>query len=298
MQAEGNCSAIQYVQSMEIVPTAHEMWVLDVGRRNFLDAPFSKADNSCPPKLLIIDMETGRVNTIHEFPDQVASHSESFLNDIVVDVPQQIAFISDAGTGALVAYNRLSGRSRRFADLTTKNEPDFDFTIDGIHYGNKTFTTPADGIALLPDRSRVVYCALQGSTLWSVSSHILADPSSSTAEIQLTQLWHGRKASASDGLAFDCAGTLWFGGLTTDALYTWPYATNRSVGLAHVVVQNPHRLHWIDTFAFDLSGRLYATTNKLDTYFARTMSFTPGESPNFHVVRFGVGRRSYMLPCT
>ena len=120
---------------------------------------------------------------------------------------------------------------------------------------------------------------------------------SSTAGIQRTQLRHGRKASASDGLAFDCAGTLWFGGLTTDALYKWTYEANRSVGLADVVATDRERLHWIDTFAFDSSGRLYATTNKLDTYFERTMNFTPGGSPNFQVVRFDVGRRSYMLPC-
>ena len=46
-------------------------------------------------------------------------------------------------------------------------------------------------------------------------------------------------------------GTLWFGGLTTGALYSWPYMSSGGVELASIVSWDAELLHWIDTFAFD-----------------------------------------------
>ena len=216
-QVVGNCSNIQYVQSMEIDPQRAEMWVIDVGRINIFSAT-SPPVNSCPPKMLILDLNNGgAIVETYAFPDTSASHSSSLLNDIVVDIDRQIAFISDAGTGAIVVFDRRERQSWRFADGTTQNDPSYNFTIDGVAYG-PAFTTPADGIALLPDRSRVVYCALQGVQLWAVDARTLGNSSSSTSDVQATQILLGSKPSASDGIAFDCAGRLYFGGLTTDAM--------------------------------------------------------------------------------
>jgi hypothetical protein len=77
------------------------------------------------------------------------------LNDIVVDTDRQVAYISDAGTAALVVYDLAAERSRRYADRTTQNDPSVDVTIKGRERGNSSITTPVDGIALTPDGSRV-----------------------------------------------------------------------------------------------------------------------------------------------
>ena len=88
MQEEGDCAKLQYVQSMEI--SGDVMWVVDVGRRNiFTAAP----DNSCPPKLVRIDVRTRVVLSTYDFPTSAASHTASFLNDIVVDAANDRAFI-------------------------------------------------------------------------------------------------------------------------------------------------------------------------------------------------------------
>ena len=204
MNEVGNCSALQYVQSMEVAGST--MWVIDVGRIDIVDAvPI----NACPPKIVLLDLNRGgEVIDSFTFPDGVASHTESFLNDIVVDTLRDVAFISDAGTGAIVVYDRHSRRSWRFADETTQNEPSVNFDIRGVAYGNSTFTTPSDGIALTPDRSRVVHCALQGIKLWSHDAYVLGDLSASRAQIQATQRYLGSKASPSDGIAFACGAWL------------------------------------------------------------------------------------------
>jgi hypothetical protein len=40
----------------------------------------------------------------YTFPDAVAPHNASFLNDIVVDGVNGFAYISEAGTGAIVKF--------------------------------------------------------------------------------------------------------------------------------------------------------------------------------------------------
>ena len=295
MQEVGNCTAIQYVQSMEIDPVRAEMWVVDVGRVNIFST--LGPNNTCPPKMVILDMNSGAVVQTYIFPESAASHNASFLNDIAVDIERQIAFMSDAGTGALVVFDRAALHSWRFADSTTTNDPSYNFTIAGVAYG-PAFTTPTDGIALLPDRSKVVYCPLQGTQLWAIDAVILGNQSSSARAVQETQMLLGSKASASDGIAFDCTGRLYFGGLTTSALYEWQYSAVGGVENATILQEDVQTLQWIDTFAFDEMGNLYATSNRLQQYFTRTLDFSGAAGANFYVHRYHVGAKSYIEgPC-
>ena len=65
-----------------------------------------------------------------------------------------------------------------------------------------------------------------------------------------------------DGLAFDCEGNLWFGGLQTNSLYRWKYTPGdescSDVSTATAVATSVDNLHWIDTFAFN-GTTLFAT---------------------------------------
>ncbi|ETO31242.1 hypothetical protein RFI_05878 [Reticulomyxa filosa] len=91
MQQTGNCSCFQYVQSMEIDPYGR-MWIIDTGRINFLD---TTPDNSCPPKIVLWDLNTNTMLSTYTFPNSVAPYNSTFLNDIVVDITNEIAYISD-----------------------------------------------------------------------------------------------------------------------------------------------------------------------------------------------------------
>ena len=62
----------RYVQSMEI-DSDGLMWVVDVGRRNFAGG---LPDNRCPPKILLIDTQTGQVWAVHPLPLDL-NHSTS-----------------------------------------------------------------------------------------------------------------------------------------------------------------------------------------------------------------------------
>lgn len=57
MQEIGNCTAFQFVQSIEI-DTEGRIWVLDVGRTNTLTGGAGGIPSRCPPKLVIIDLNS------------------------------------------------------------------------------------------------------------------------------------------------------------------------------------------------------------------------------------------------
>jgi len=135
-QEPGNPAALQFVQSMEI-DSRGRMWVIDVGRRNIMD-PSNPPINDVPPKLVIFDVATQEMLSSYTFPDAVAAHNASFLNDIVVDGVNGFAYISEAGTGAIVVYDHsdpVKPRSRRFAGASTQNDPTLHWVIEGVDYG-------------------------------------------------------------------------------------------------------------------------------------------------------------------
>jgi sugar lactone lactonase YvrE len=283
-QDPDDCSKIQYVQSMEITPDGL-MWIVDVGRKYFNDP--DSVDNSCPPKMVLMDVESKKVVDSYVFPNKVAPHTGSFLNDIVVDVVEQVGYISSTGNnitdlGAIVMYDRLKKTSRRFEHPSTHAEGAFhvrEFELQGV---------PTDGIALTPDRKHLYYCALTGLGLYSISTEAFRE-SSEAAKASLIS--HGEKPDISDGMAFGSDGSLFFGGLQTDALYRWHPESGVPVAEAEVLAQSKEELYWIDTLAFDNRGKLLVTSNKLAAFFNNAMDFS---SENFRIISFDVGTNSYM----
>ena len=159
-QSPRDCEKIQYVQSMEI--DSHGiMWVADVGRKYFTEP--AAVDNSCPPKMVLLDVPTGEIIETYVFPPEVAPYDGAFLNDIVLDVPNQVAYLTSTGNnasdlGALVVYDRRFRRSRRFEDATTHaNNLGAEIEIHGSVYTNNLAGFPVDGIALSPRADQLYY---------------------------------------------------------------------------------------------------------------------------------------------
>ena len=157
MNAIGNCSALQYLQSMEI-DNDGIMWALDVGLVNTIGGPTS---TTCPPKMVFIDTQTGdTVGDPYIFPNDVFNHTSGFPNDLVIDNAAQVAYISDTsnyGNGAIIVFDRINRKSRRFHDDTMKADTTGDIDWSSITYPQSSAgfqTTPQDGIALTPDGKR------------------------------------------------------------------------------------------------------------------------------------------------
>ena len=108
------------------------MWILDTGALNFY---FSEQYTWNTPRLLIYNLTVSPPKLIQEysFPENIAEPGNTFLNDLVIDVINDFAFISDStGNGGLYAYDFSSNTARFWTDESTQVEPDgIDFYIEG-----------------------------------------------------------------------------------------------------------------------------------------------------------------------
>ena len=286
-------SALWYVQSMEIDPATGLMWVIDVGRLNIFDAGY---EVNGVPKLLLLDMATGQ--KVHEylFPDDIASHTQSFLNDIAVDHSRGVAYISEAGTGALITYSLATNTARRYASVHTAVDPTAIIKINGVLYDS--IKIPEDGITLDPRQDVLYFCALTGAKLFSVPASALRDFALSNDEITKRVTVVGAKPP-SDGLAFASNGRLYYGDLNDNAVYEWDVSKPFASG-SKLLVQNNETMQWPDTFAFDGKNNIIFTANKLQHFFSGTMVFPDPAKPatlaikNFYIVRVNIGANSYL----
>lgn len=238
-QKIGDCSKIQYVQSMEIDPDG-VMWVIDAGHKYFtFSGPgpelFDRSidpktheqtgrdgpDLSCPPKIVLIDIKDGTFIQSYVFPpDVVAYHASTppfgtFLNDIVIDTVRQVAFISDLGgfeseNGGIIVYSRNgnfgAGSSRRYHDRTTAGTMGYNITVNGHNYSSQLGGTAVDGIALSPDRKHLYYAKLGDPELYQVSTDALTDLSSDytawKANVKATVVYLGNQVGTPNGHGF------------------------------------------------------------------------------------------------
>ncbi|ODM92044.1 Protein yellow [Orchesella cincta] len=287
----GSCSSLQYVQSMTY-DLFGRMWVIDVGRVNI----FTEPDNHCPPKLLLIDMETDEVIKLYEFPDSVVSHTTNFLNDIVVSCEERkedcFAYITDAMDAKLIVYNLREDKSW-FVHHETMMADD-EASIIPILGQNYTFKVNIDGIALSPldaNFERVYYRPLSSYELYSVSTSVLKQASNGVSLEHSQVISHGSTSSQSDGLTMDSQGFLYYGLLANNSVGYFNTTSARSVENAEVVlVKNDIVFQWVDTFAFDNKGYLYMTTNRVHRFEAKTLNFS---EENFRAGVF-IGNKSYM----
>lgn len=279
----GDCSGMQYVQSMEIDNQGF-MWIIDTGRINIFH---ETVDNSCPPKLLILDTATGEmVDEPYIFPDNIAWHNSTHLNDLVIDNVNQVAYITDSSANAgLIVYDRTKRQSRRFESETMYPDgmggaPDFnvDWTINGTELGSTWpgASVPMDGIALTPDATRVYYTTLGGLAVYSLDAAAARDFDSSDEDyivnLDASIVQHGDKVDATDGMAFTCDGQLVYGALTKASVYTWEASVdtdNNDPSMAsELVAHDDTNMHWVDTLGFDDSdGSLWYTVNFLHELF-------------------------------
>lgn len=146
MQKLDDCTAFQYVQSMEI-DVLGKMWILENGRTEFRT---SKPRTKCPARLVIVDLENK--NTIllnYKFPRNVVNMKSVFLNDIVLDHEDGgYAYITDSDSkfpGIIVFSLKYMNSWKVTHESMKADEKAATVTINGT-----TFSNPGtvNGIAL------------------------------------------------------------------------------------------------------------------------------------------------------
>src|SRR3990167_9795711 len=99
------------------------MWIIDGGALNLFQQDEYVWN---VPRLIIYDLTKSPPKLIRTFtfPDSVLEVGATFLNDIVVDIKRNFAFISNAGgDGGIFVYDFDKNAIRFWRDSTTAVEP-------------------------------------------------------------------------------------------------------------------------------------------------------------------------------
>jgi sugar lactone lactonase YvrE len=291
MQRIGDCSAFQFVQSIEIDPMGR-MWILDSGRSATMTL---EAKSSCPPRLVILDINNGGVVLrSYPFPTEVAHPESALLNDIVLEHEDGgLAYIvdSDDKNPGIIVFSLQNSTSWKVSHESMKAKPDAVGFI--IEQTRVTQSIPVDGIALSPantegDRT-LYYTPLSSFNIFAVLTKVLKSEGLRNNIGQYVRVL-GRKPSQTDGMMMSNTGVLYFGLLADDAVSMWDSKNPSFVTGQRIISRDHHLMQWPDSFAFDEKGQLWCITNRLHTFLHNSLNI---EKPNFRAIMARVNMKSY-----
>jgi sugar lactone lactonase YvrE len=264
------------VQSVVVDP-ANRLWVLDTG------SPMLK--NALPggPKLVAIDLATNKVVKRILLPPAIAGPT-SYMNDVRFDLrigspagPEGIhgiAYITDSsekGPTGFVVVDLATGQAwRKLDDIdAVKPEPGFLMFAEG----RPLYKTEAgklakpgifanDSLAISADGSKVFFCPVSSTKLYSVPTAALRDKSlSPEATAKQVALVTGKESS--DGLESDAGGNVYSTSPASGSILKISPNPNFAGGVEVSTLVHDPRLLWPDTMSLSDDGYLYVTANQL-----------------------------------
>ena len=264
------------VQSVVVDP-ANRLWVLDTG------SPLLK--NALPggPKLVAVDLTTNKVIKRILLPPSIAGPT-SYMNDVRFDLRMGtpagadgvhgIAYITDSsekGPTGIVVVDLASGQAWRKLDNTqsVKPEPGFVMFAEGRPLYKTEPGQPVkpgvfanDSLAISADGSKIFYCPVSATKLYSVPTAALRDPNlSPEATAAQVSLVTGKESS--DGLESDAAGSVYSTAPASGSILKISPNPKFANGVEVTTLVHDPRLLWPDTMSLSDDGYLYVTANQL-----------------------------------
>lgn len=239
------------VQSVK-VDDADRLWVLDAASPRMEGVKRSQFDGG-GPKLIEIDLATDKPRRVFRIPGAVALPT-SYLNDFEIDAPNNIAYITDSGDGALILVNLRTYETKRVLDrhAALKPDPAFVPVIAGSELRGKDGLVPkvgADGIALDRANGYLYFQPLTGNKLYRIKTQVLIDvlPGRTLTGEQKNTLAAAveevDQTVMTDGMIFDPTGNLYFSAVEKNAI-----VVRTPDGTMHDLVAG-EALAWPDSFA-------------------------------------------------
>ncbi len=195
--------------------------------------------------------------------DESVLLKDSYLRQLCVDQWSRMAYISDAGTGAIIVANLQNGVSRRvlYDNPSTRAEPGVVLKIGGkdlLDENGKPVQFHVDGIALDPDSKFLYYHALTGRTLYRIQTRHLNDPILSHAELG-THVERLADTGPVDGMALDRDYNLFLTMPEEKAVKRYRIFDGTTVTLA----QDDH-ISWPDSISISPERYLYFTDSQFN----------------------------------
>lgn len=255
------------------------VWLLDNGLRG-----------GAVPKLVAWNTRANRLFRVIYLPPPVTA-TDSFVNDLQVDVEHESIYIADPAGGrnaALIVVDTRTGAARRALEGREGVIPeDIDMVVDGraieLSRPDGTATRPRIGvnpIALDAKSEWLYFGPMSGAWLYRVRTRDLRDGSLPADELA-RRVERYAERPICDGASIDRENNIYITEIAGDAIGVID-AKDRTY---RRLFQDAVRLSWPDALSFDADGNLLAVANQLHRA-PPLNGGTNGARPPFHVVKF------------
>lgn len=231
------------------------LWILDNGNQS-----------KSLPKLVAWDIRQNQLARVIYLPPPITL-SNSFVNDLAIDLSRNVIYISDPIAGvesALIRVNLKTGLATRILQGHVSVIPeDRDLIIDGVAVRIKqpdgSLIRPHLGVngLVLDTRNEWLYFApMHSNSMYRAKSADLCDPSLSEAELASRVERYSDKPIC-DGISIDQDNNIYLGDLALNSMGV--IKSDRS----YKIIDTEEKLSWIDSFSFGADGYLYFNCDQL-----------------------------------
>ena len=252
------------------------LWILDNGNQS-----------QSLPKLVAWDTLHNQLARVIYLPPPITL-SNSFVNDLAIDLTRNVIYISDPIAGiesALIRVDLNTDLATRILQGHQSVIPeDIDLIIDGvpvrIKQADGTFIRPhlgVNGLVLDTNNEWLYFCPMHGTSMYRAKSADLCNPSLSAEELASRVERYSDKPIC-DGISIDQDNNIYLGDLAANNIGT--IKPDRSYQL----LVTEEKLPWIDSFSFGADGFLYFNCDQLNL----SAPLNGGEDisrPPYHIFR-------------
>ncbi|KAH8417988.1 hypothetical protein KR222_009808 [Zaprionus bogoriensis] len=271
-----NCSDLILTSVYRLrIDSCNRLWLLDAGISRSLE----DYQITCPPKILVVDLNTDRVVRRIDFPPEVLRGETLFTNMVIDETTAKtcddvFVYITDTVEPGIIVYDSSKDVTWRLSHPAMY--PDPDFAQSEIHSDRFVLMDGVVGLTF-DERNGVVYFQpLATDRVFSVHKNVLRAgplPSGQLLDVKLV----GKKSSQGIGLAISpYDNSLIFSPLTETAIASWNPANNQQSVLAH----DRDRLQFVADITTTRAepGVIYAISSKFHRFFLKNLN--PNEFNN------------------
>ncbi|HIF9365318.1 hypothetical protein C5F61_10410 [Photobacterium damselae subsp. damselae] len=214
-------------------------------------------------------------------------NSASFLNDFAIDQKNNYIYIADTASGdksAIIIVNLKTGQTKRVLEgskFTVYEDIDMVVADRKINLGGQPLRLGINPITISPDYQWVYFGAMNGKSLYRISTKYLSDFNLTDQELTKHIERYGDKP-ISDGITVDSEGNVYVTSVT-----------DNSIGIvkpdgSYKTLFKDKMINWSDGFAFGPDNKIYVTVNQLQNspVLNPSVKFTPKTTKPFKVLRF------------
>lgn len=231
------------------------LWILDNGNQS-----------QSLPKLVAWDISKSQLARVIYLPPPITL-SNSFVNDLAIDLSRGVIYISDPIPGvesALIRVDLKTGLATRILQGHESVIPEnLDLIIDNrpvqIKQPDGTMFRPhlgVNGLVLDTQNEWLYFAPMHGTSMYRAKSTDLSNPHLSTEELA-NRVEHYSDKPICDGISIDQDNNIYLGDLAVNSMGI--IKPDRS----YQIIDIEKKLPWIDSFSFGSDGYLYFNYDQL-----------------------------------